>query len=272
MTPGNQSFKVPQPGGELSGESTLAADDLASRLPPGMRPPAGNGMDSGRTGELPGYPSTDANGLSTSALSGSNEDVFARAVGLAEAPTKVKRGRRRRANTSRPVVTAEDAARLARQTAPIHGTLQASAPPGDPVAEATTRAPGWLQRRHSRVRRTRRTIRHVDPWSVFKVSLLLYICLYIAAMIAGVLLWSAAVNSGVVENIESFVEEVGSYQVWQLDGEEIFRRTSVIGIVLMVAGVAFNVLMAIVFNLISDLVGGVRVTILEEDSTPRPTV
>ncbi|MDG2111931.1 MAG: DUF3566 domain-containing protein, partial [Actinomycetota bacterium] len=108
--------------------------------------------------------------------------------------------------------------------------------------------------------------------SVFKVSSLLYVCLYIAAMIAGVLLWSAAVNSGVIDNIESFVEEVGSYQVWQLDGEEIFRRTSVIGIVLMVAGVAFNVLMAIVFNLISDLVGGVRVTILEEDNAPRPTV
>ena len=195
------------------------------------------------------------------------------AVGLAEAPEKAKRGRRRRANTSRPVVTAEDAARLATQTSTIPAT-PAQRPPVavDPIAQPSTRAPNWLQQRRSRVRRTRRTIRHIDPWSVFKVSLLLYICLYIAAMIAGVLLWSAAVNSGVIDNIESFVEEVGSYAVWQLDGEEIFRRTSVIGIVLMVAGVAFNVLMAIVFNLISDLVGGVRVTILEEDNSQRPTV
>lgn len=233
----------------------------------------GNGSNGTSPSDMTAALSDNGLGAVTSAVPGSNEDVFARAVGLAEAPQKAKRGRRRRTNTSRPVVTAEDAARLASHTAPIPVTPERqSVSPGDPIPEPSPRKAGWLSQRRSRVRRTRRTIRHIDPWSVFKVSALLYVCLYIAAMIAGVLLWSAAVNSGVIENIESFVEDVGSYQVWQLDGEEIFRRTSVIGIVLMVAGVAFNVLMAIVFNLISDLVGGVRVTILEEDTAPRPTV
>ena len=239
-------------------------------------PAAGNGQPA--TGALPvvGQPS---NGVATPAAAppaptgNGHDEVFARAVGLAEAPAKAKRGRRRKTNTSRPVVTAEDAARLAQQTQSIPTQVQRVAnAPGDPATQTSVDRENWLQRRRSRVRRTRRTIRHIDPWSVFKVSLLLYICLYIAAMIAGMLLWSAAINSGVIDNIESFVEEVGSYAVWQLDGEEIFRRTSVIGIVLMVAGVAFNVLMAIVFNLISDLVGGVRVTILEEDTVVQPTV
>ena len=165
-------------------------------------------------------------------------------------------------------MTAEDAARLA-------GGAQAGALQSQQVATfdaRIVRSGSWLSRRRARVRRTRRTIRHIDPWSVFKVSLLLYVCLYVAAMIAGVLLWSAAVNSGVIGNMEAFITKIGSYEVWQLDGEEIFRRVSVIGIVLMVTGVAFNVLMTIVFNLISDLVGGVRVTILEEDNGPRPTI
>ena len=259
----------PAPTEELAGESTLA--DAATNGANSGAPARSNGTGNGAPGL---QPDPDGNGHHEGAIPGTNEDVFAKAVGLAEAPPKAKRGRRR-SNTSRPVVTPEDAARLATSTAPI-ATQPAPQPQPTPMVEPgvalTSRKPGWLTQRRARVRRTRRTIRHVDPWSVFKVSLLLYICLYIAAMIAGVLLWSAAVNSGVIENIESFVEEVGSYQVWELNGEEIFRRSSVIGIVLMVAGVAFNVLMAIVFNLISDLVGGVRVTILEEDSVPRPTV
>ena len=127
---------------------------------------------------------------------------------------------------------------------------------------------GWLRRRQARVRRTRRTIRHVDPWSVLKVSVLLYACLYGATVIAGYLLWTAAVQSGVITNIESFIAEVGSYEVWEINGDEIFRRATVIGAVLFVAGVAFNVLLTIIFNLISDLVGGVRVTLLEEDQPP----
>lgn len=127
---------------------------------------------------------------------------------------------------------------------------------------------GWLGKRRARVRRTRRTIRHIDPWSVLKVSVLLYACLYGATVIAGYLLWTAAVQSGVVSNIESFVAEVGSYEVWEINGDEIFRRATVIGAVLFVAGVAFNVLLTIIFNLISDLVGGVRVTLLEEDQPP----
>ena len=114
----------------------------------------------------------------------------------------------------------------------------------------------------------RRTIRHIDPWSVFKVSVLLYACLYVAFLLGGVLLWAAIRRSGLVDNVESFIAEVGSYAVWRIDAGVIYNRAWKIGIVLATAGVAFNVLMAIMFNLISDLVGGVRVTILE-DERPR---
>jgi len=37
-------------------------------------------------------------------------------------------------------------------------------------------------------------------------------------------------------------------------------------LVLSIAGVAFNVLLCVLFNLISDLTGGVRITVIEEES------
>jgi hypothetical protein len=201
------------------------------------------------------------------------DDVFARAVGLAEAPAaRDRRGKKRGRAGARPVITAEDAARLANGSPALRPNPNPMGMAGDPVIDPTSKNASWLQRRRLRVRRTRRTIRHIDPWSVFKVSVLLYICLYVAAMIAGVLLWSAAVGSGVVENIEGFIEEVMSFEVWEFQADEIFRGGAIAGVVLTVAGVAFNVLLAILFNLISDLVGGVRVTILEEDGVPRSTL
>lgn len=124
------------------------------------------------------------------------------------------------------------------------------------------------QQRRARVRRTRRTIRHVDPWSVLKMSVLLYACIYFAVLIAGVLLWAAVRRSGVVDDLESFIAEVGSYEVWQIDAGVIYNRAWKLGLVAAAAGVALNVLMAVMFNLISDLVGGVRLTILEEDERP----
>ncbi len=84
-------------------------------------------------------------------------------------------------------------------------------------------------------------------------------------LVAGVVLWSALQRTGLVEKLEDFIAEVGSYSVWEVDGSVIYERARIIGLVLAAAGVALNVLLAIVFNLISDLVGGVRLTILEED-------
>ena len=85
-----------------------------------------------------------------------------------------------------------------------------------------------------------------------------------ATMAAGVLLWNAAVGSGLIDRFEGFMEGLG-FETWELVGEEIFRGASIIGLVLVAAGAALNVVMAILFNLISDLTGGVRVTVIEED-------
>ncbi len=222
--------------------------------------------------------------------SGSGDDLFAKAVGMTTSPAGRPSGRRRfgrRArNSGRPLVTAEDAARMT-TTVPVTdqpwtpatdaGSPAATEPGAQPLASGPIPVVGvtpaaqaqdqrsWWQRRRMKARRVRRTIRHIDPWSVLKLSIFMYLILYVAAMAAGVLLWNAAIGSGLVDQIESFIVDVGAFETFKFNGQEIFDGAKVIGLVLVVAGTALNVIMTIVFNLISDLIGGVRVTVLEED-------
>ncbi len=51
--------------------------------------------------------------------------------------------------------------------------------------------------------------------------------------------------------------------------DRIFQATLLGGLVLIVAGAAFTVILAVLFNLISDLTGGVRMTLLEEEPPPQ---
>ena len=55
---------------------------------------------------------------------------------------------------------------------------------------------------------------------------------------------------------------------FKFEDERIFQSFALGGIVLVLSGAAASVVLALLFNLISDLTGGVRVTVLEEE--PRP--
>ena len=55
---------------------------------------------------------------------------------------------------------------------------------------------------------------------------------------------------------------------FKFEDERIFQSFALGGIVLVLSGAAFSVVLALLFNLISDLTGGVRVTVLEEDPVP----
>ncbi|HEX7165410.1 MAG TPA: DUF3566 domain-containing protein, partial [Acidimicrobiales bacterium] len=46
---------------------------------------------------------------------------------------------------------------------------------------------------------------------------------------------------------------------------QLLRGFAAAGLVIVVLGTGFSVLMAVVYNLISDVVGGIQITVLEED-------
>lgn len=131
------------------------------------------------------------------------------------------------------------------------------------------RKPVIIQRRRKpRVRRVTRVVRHVDSWSVFKVALVFNAFLYIVLMTSGVLLWQVARATGTVDNVERFFESFG-WRTFKLNGGAIYHNAWIAGIFVAIAFTGIAVLAATLFNLITDLVGGVRVTVLEEEVRTR---
>ncbi len=120
-----------------------------------------------------------------------------------------------------------------------------------------------------RVRRVTRVIRDVDPWSALKVGLVFHFVLYLTLLVTSVLLWSVASATGTIDNIERFLESFG-WESFQFDGSALFINTLILGLFGVVLLTALWVLAATVFNLITDLVGGIRVSVLEEEVVIKP--
>jgi hypothetical protein len=141
---------------------------------------------------------------------------------------------------------------------------------GDHMASAVTptvsqlRTPG----RRPRVRRVTRVLRHIDPWSTFKVALLFSAVGYVVALTSGVLLWRVADSTGTLDNVERWFTQFG-WETFELKGGEIFHNAWIIGLFGVVASTGAAVLLATLFNLVSDIVGGVRMTVLEEEVVER---
>ncbi|MYJ82451.1 MAG: hypothetical protein F4046_11685 [Acidimicrobiaceae bacterium] len=150
------------------------------------------------------------------------------------------------------------------------GALSGPSPSPRPMPRsAAGRALRARSDRRLRARRVRRLVRHVEPWSVLKVSLILYFCAWVVMLFVGVTLWNLAVNSGLVANIENFVVELFALESFKINADQIFRIAAVGGLLLVLAGSGLTVLGAVLFNLISDVTGGVRLTVIEEE-TARP--
>ena len=118
-------------------------------------------------------------------------------------------------------------------------------------------------------RRVRRIVRHIEVWSVLKISILFYACLWAIFLIAGFMVWGVAESSGTVGKLETLITELFALDTFTFDGKQIFKGYALGGLVLAIAGSTMNVLMCLIFNLISDLTGGLRLTMIEEE-TVRP--
>ncbi|MFM7125787.1 MAG: DUF3566 domain-containing protein [Actinomycetota bacterium] len=119
------------------------------------------------------------------------------------------------------------------------------------------------------VRRTTRTLRYIDPWSVFRVALVAHLVLYVVLLLAGVLLWNVANATGTVDNVERFMESFG-WESFEFKGGELFHQAWILGLFAVVGLTGLVVLAVTTFNLITDLVGGVRLTVLEGAPARRP--
>ena len=127
----------------------------------------------------------------------------------------------------------------------------------------------------ARVRRVRRVIRKFDPWTVLKVSLLFHFVVTIGLILGLVILWSVILNVGIPQALDSFFESITLLDPdlsFFNNGQQYFRVVIFFGMIFTVAMAAATTVAAILYNLISDVVGGVEVVMLEESlQIPPPT-
>lgn len=119
-----------------------------------------------------------------------------------------------------------------------------------------------------RGRRVKRVVRRIDLWSVLKLSLVVYTCLYLAVLATLVAVWGLLYSSGSIEKLQSFLEDVG-LENFTFYGNQMFRACAAIGAIGVMAGTVITVLATALVNVISELTGGIRLVVIEED-VPQP--
>ncbi|OCB31540.1 hypothetical protein A5675_26225 [Mycobacterium malmoense] len=164
-------------------------------------------------------------------------------------------------------------------------------PPADRTSEASTTvgsarssAPETREGRDTRDTRENRTqvtrrprgpvrasmqIRRIDPWSTLKVSLLLSVALFFVWMIAVAFLYLVLGGMGVWSKLNSNVGDLlnntsGSSGELVSSGT-IFGGAVLIGLVNIVLLTAMATIAAFVYNLTTDLIGGIEVTLADRD-------
>lgn len=118
------------------------------------------------------------------------------------------------------------------------------------------------------VRRVRRIIRKIDPWTVLKASFVFNTIAGLTFVLGMWVMWSIAVQRGIPAGISDIFESLTL--TITPDGELYFRALLLLTIIWVVVATAAMTLGAVLYNLISDLVGGVEVTVLEESYLPPP--
>ncbi|OBH06565.1 DUF3566 domain-containing protein [Mycobacterium sp. E1747] len=112
-------------------------------------------------------------------------------------------------------------------------------------------------------------IRRIDPWSTLKVSLLLSVALFFVWMIAVAFLYLVLGGMGVWSKLNSNVGDLlnntsGSSGELVSSGT-IFGGAVLIGLVNIVLLTAMATIAAFVYNLTTDLIGGIEVTLADRD-------
>jgi hypothetical protein len=131
------------------------------------------------------------------------------------------------------------------------------------------------------VRRVRRIIRKIDAWTVFKVSAVIWAVAALAMVLGLVMFWAVLSAAEIPDRITTFLIDItllseGSDPFGDNDS---FLRLAIFGsIALSVLGCGVTTLLAVMYNLVADVVGGIEIVVLEETivvqtpvaTTPRP--
>jgi hypothetical protein len=175
-----------------------------------------------------------------------------------------------------------DAEAFPGEAEPFPGEEELAPPLGGPAEQpwpsTIVRAPAQTRLPKRGARRTRVEIRRVGPVSVLKFSLIFYFCVFLVVYLALAIIWVILSASGVIDSLEQLLGTIfpsgagisptdqvstrGAPPI-QIDTGQLFTWLFFAGCVGVVIWSFINVFVAVMYNLISDIVGGVEVTLAD---------
>ena len=121
-------------------------------------------------------------------------------------------------------------------------------------------------------RRARLRLTRIDPWSVMKTAFLLAVAFAVVTVVSVFIIWSVLAAAGVWDSINKTVQDVvGGQDAANWDVTQYVGMSRVMGFAILVSAVdvvlitAIATLGAFLYNMSAALLGGVELTLAEDD-------
>ncbi|MFF4113872.1 DUF3566 domain-containing protein [Streptomyces sp. NPDC001714] len=191
-------------------------------------------------------------------------------------------------DTRGPAAPGDRPAPAQQGVSPLPGERRAEQPAGPyhppqayPAAQAAQAPAGGVRRPRTgaagartapRTRKARLRVAKADPWSVMKVSFLLSIALGICSIVAAAVLWMVLDAMGVFSTVGGTISEAtGSNESNGFDLQaflslpHVLMFTTIIAVIDVVLATALATLGAFIYNLSAGFVGGIELTLAEDE-------
>jgi Transmembrane domain of unknown function (DUF3566) len=143
--------------------------------------------------------------------------------------------------------------------------------PVRPVKAVRNRG-GNLPAQSKTPRRAQLAIERIEPWSVMKFSFVISLVCFIVLFVAVTILYGALAGLGVFDSLQRTIQSLTSGQgssgvnaaTW-FSASRILGYTGLIGAVNVILITAVATVGSVLYNVASDLIGGIEVTLRETD-------
>jgi len=172
----------------------------------------------------------------------------------------------------RPAVPA---APPAQQTGPILPPPPPDLEPPRPAVQKAQKAeprPARAKKAVRPPRRARLRLTRIDPWSVMKTSFLLSIALGVVTIVSVLMVWSVLGAAGVWDSINTTVRDIVGDQADNpftiqdyLGTDRVIGFTMLVAVIDVVLMTAIATLSAFLYNMAAALLGGIDITLVEDE-------
>ena len=150
----------------------------------------------------------------------------------------------------------------------VTGSAVPAAAAADGAASAVRPRPVQVATVRRGPRKARLVIKHIDPWTVMKLSFVVSVVMLAVCVVAVAIVYGVLGKMGVWTQINTLVNEVSPTTTSSalhspVSAGRVVGVAAVIGAINVVLLTALSTLGAAIYNLISDLVGGIEVTLTD---------